>query len=479
MQFHSNPVEEHAEVPLADEGRWEQLIARWTRRADRHDRAEHDGRNACYVVSVDASVYVSGQPRGASASEDARMAEIVGLVRAQGDQIVGCETYRRARPDPRTFLGKGAAADIAARAAECGADMLVVDAELSPSQTRNLEDETGFAICDREAVILNVFARHARTRKARIQVEIAHLEYLRPRIRGLGLEMDQQAGGVVGNRGPGETASELLARRLDGRLAELRKAFARLRNVGRMQRKGRDGCKRIALVGYTNAGKTTLMNALTEAGLSARNRPFETLDTTSRCLTRHGGDVLISDTVGFIRRLPERLLASFESTLAEIVEADLLALVVDVSDPEWEHHLTITEGLLGKLGAGEIDRFYIFNKTDKLDAQMDVKPDAQLAPELLARHSQGHAHMSLSGRDSAATDRLKDKLIAAVRRDRRIRRLFVPYVASDVLSRIYGTCRVLNSEPGDAGMRLTFEGKEHIVTQILELLADRCEEVQA
>ena len=187
---------------------------------------------------------------------------------------------------------------------------------------------------------------------AKIQVEIAHLEYLRPRIRGLGLNMDQQAGGVMGNRGAGETASELLARRLDHRLADLRQGLSKLKRQGANQRKQRTACHRIVLVGYTNAGKTSLMNALSAADGSARNMPFETLDTTTRCLTRHGGDVLLSDTVGFIRNLPKRLFTSFESTLAEIVEASLIAIVIDRSDPDWELHLETTEEMLDKLHAG-------------------------------------------------------------------------------------------------------------------------------
>ena len=166
-------------------------------------------------------------------------------------------------------------------------------------------------VCDREAVILNVFLRHARTRRAKIQVEIAQLEYLRPRIRGVGLDMDQQTGGMPNARGPGETASELLARKLDDRLLQLQKTLRKLTTSSETQREKRSDCKRIVLVGYTNAGKTSLMNALASTELSARGRPFETLDTTSRCLTRHGGDVIISDTVGVIRRLPPRLLASF------------------------------------------------------------------------------------------------------------------------------------------------------------------------
>lgn len=448
MKFHSKPIAEHEQVPLPDDGRWEQLVDHWAQHQARPTKQPGDP-NACYVVSV------SAEP--SSAHTEAQLAEILGLVRAQGDEVVGWQTLTRPRPDPRTFLGRGALEQIAARATDCGADLLVVDAELSPSQTRNLEDITGFSISCREGVILNVFGRHARTRKARIQVEIAHLEYLRPRIRGLGLQMDQQVGGITRGRGPGETASELLARRLDGRLAELRKAFARLERAGQTQRKGRDGCARIVLVGYTNAGKTSLMNALTAADLSARDLPFETLDTTSRCLTRHGGDVVLSDTVGFIRRLPPRLLDSFESTLAEIREATLVGVVIDASDPEWPMHQQTTEAQLSRLGADSIPRFYVFNKMDRVTTPI-VEPWSGLDPV--------HPSMALSSRDPDAIARLRRALIQAARRDHRRTRILVPYEASEVIQRAYATCRVVKADATESGLMLTIEGRPRLVELI-------------
>jgi len=451
MKFHSKPIAEHQDVPLADDGRLEDLVAEFQARRTRPDARRSTGRHRGYVVSVG--------PREDAAFAGARLEEILALVRACGEEVVGFEALVRQRPDPRTFLGKGACEQLAARALEHGADLLVIDAELSPSQARNLEDATGLSVHDREAVILEVFERHAKTRRARIQVEIAHLEYLRPRIRGLGLELDQQAGGVVLGRGPGETASELLARRLDGRLAELRRAWARLERAGRTQRQGRSDIERIALVGYTNAGKTSLMNGLTSAGLSARDMPFETLDTTSRCLTRHGGDVVLSDTVGFIRRLPERLLASFESTLAEIREASLLAVVVDLSDPEWDRHLEITEGLVNKLGADALPRFYVFNKIDRLDAP----PPA----ERLRAAAGEHEHMTLSSHDPAAVARLRQALLDTVRGAHRRARVLVPYAAGEVNARAYATCRVLDAEATERGLVLTLEGPPHLVEAIV------------
>jgi GTP-binding protein HflX len=340
--------------------------------------------------------------------------------------------------------------------------MLVLDAELTPSQARNLEDAAGIPICDREAIILNVFLRHARTRRARIQVELAQLEYLRPRIRGVGLDMDQQTGGSARARGPGETASELLARKLDARLDALKKALRRLETSAATQRRQRSACKRIALVGYTNAGKTSLMNALTTTDLSARDRPFETLDTTSRCLTRHGGDVLVSDTVGFIRRLPERLLASFESTIAEIAEASLLVVVVDASDPERALHLSTTRTLLARARAAAVPRFYVFNKMDR--------PGAAADPREFARWSDGHPWTALSTADAGAVADLEAALLHAVRADEDELTALVPYAAAEPLALVYGKCRVLESVASNEGLTMRVRGPRSVIAHIRDLV---------
>ena len=277
MQFTSTPVELHPDVQLPDDGRLEAITTRWT---------PSDGEAACFVVSA-----------GPSLDRAPQLAEITGLTEAHGSRVVGTAILRLDRPHPKTWFGAGQCERLAASAREVGATMLVVDAQLSPSQTRNLEDATGLHVADREVIILGVFLRNARSKRSRIQVEIAQLEFLRPRIRGLGLDMDQQAGGVMNGKGAGETASELLARQLDGRLVQLRRQAERLDRSATLRRQRSEGVPRIALVGYTNAGKTSLMNALTGSELSARARPFETLDTTTRALTRHGGDVLV-DGVG-------------------------------------------------------------------------------------------------------------------------------------------------------------------------------------
>jgi GTP-binding protein HflX len=270
--------------------------------------------------------------------------------------------------------------------------------------------------------------------------------------------MDQQVGGTTGGRGPGETASELLARKLDHRLEELKKAAKKLESSARTQRQQRDSCKRLVLVGYTNAGKTSLMNALSASELSARDRPFETLDTTSRCLTRHGGEVVLSDTVGFIRRLPDRLLASFESTLAEIVEASLLVVVVDASDYERELQLQTTLHLIERMGAKDVPRFYVFNKLDRLAAPPDR--------EELARWSGGQPWVVLSSHDAVAVSELQQALIRAARRDEEALTLFVPYAASEVLGLIYGQCRVLSSEASEGGLSLRVQGPAAVMAKL-------------
>lgn len=450
MRFHSQPIPEHGEVPLADDGRWEEIVETWSEKT-----ASPTAEKAVYVVSV-------SQQRDPMVRQ-AQLAEILSLTRAEGNQVVGHEILTLTKPRPRTLIGKGTSRELAARARNLGATMLVLDAELTPSQMRNLEDEAGIPICDREGVILNVFLRHARSRHARIQVEIARLEYLRPRIRGVGLDMDQQMGGVKGSRGPGETASELLARQLDGRLAELRKANAKLQKAGDNRRQRRQDCEQIALVGYTNAGKTALMNALTEGDFSSADQPFETLDTVSRSLSRHGGGVVLSDTVGFIRRLPERLLASFESTLAEAREASLLAVVTDISDHEWQDHVRITLDLLERMGAGDIPRHFIFNKADLVET----------VPQHELREASGSSPYSLvSALDESSTTALRTTLLEKVRRHHRDISILIPYTASHILNSVYSACRVTKTRPCERGLRLNIQASEDVIRRLKKQLKE-------
>lgn len=452
MKFYSKPVAEHCEVPVADDGQLELLIDKWIQRENQpEDRSSES--NQCYVVALVGEGDAVGQ-----------LGEILSLVKTQGDDIVGSEVVRMLKHDPRTLLGKGKSMEVAERARAAGADLLVIDAELSPSQMRNLEDVTGISVCDREAVILNVFRRNARTRRARIQVEIAHLEYLRPRIRGLGLDMDQQAAGVITGRGPGETASAMLARKLDGRLLELKKGLSKIKQTASVQRAGRASCKQVALVGYTNAGKTSLMNALTGVSLSARNRPFETLDTTTRNLSCHGGQVVLSDTVGFIRRLPDRLFESFESTLDGILDASLLVIVVDVSDIEKELHLKTTLSVLKKLGADSIPKLFVFNKRDLLNEAVSNEEKERLC--------QGSRHVTVSSKDRDAVMKLRETILGMVRSDQVRTRLFVPYSAKDAFDAVYKSCRVLKTDAKEKGLLLSIEGEGYLISRIRKAISE-------
>jgi len=456
MKFESKPVKEHDEVPLADDGELENLVEHFKNRAARRE-GSHSTEGGCYVVCVGDWTE--------DYSRDAQLAEIVGLVGAQGDRVVGSETIKQRHSDPATVLRSGKAKAAAERAVGLGANMLIVDAELKPSQIRNLEDLAGMPVCDREGVILNVFLRHAKTQTARIQVEIAHLSYLKPLICGLGVDMDQQAGGIMGGRGPGETASELLARRLDKRLAEMKKALRRVQVAGESQRRRRDESKRIALVGYTNAGKTTLMNNLASTELLAQDMPFVTLDTTVRCLTRHGGDVLLSDTVGFIRRLPDRLLASFETTLAELREATLIVPVVDASDPEWEMHLETTHKMLVTLGAEKIPRHYVFSKADRLESLPSKKVIDQV--------SSGHAYQFISNHDKDAIGLLKETLLGRARADLRRTRVYVPYQATKAMELVHRSCRVIETETKPNGLLFNLEAESYVIDEIKRLGAEQ------
>lgn len=453
MKFYSQPIPEHEEVPVADQELWEQSVQTWDERDE--EAALEYPEHAVYVASI--------SEHKDPLVQQAQLQEILALAKAQGSTVMGYECLTITRLRPRTLLGKGTARALADRCRQAGAGMLVLDVELSPSQMRNLEDEAGIKVCDREAVILNVFLKNARTRRARIQTEIAQLSYLRPRIRGVGLDMDQQMGGLAGSRGPGETASELLARKLDGRLAELKKAEARLRSGEQNRRKVRENCRRVALVGYTNAGKTAWMNALTSEALSSADQPFETLDSVTRHLSRHGDRVVLSDTVGFIRRLPERLMESFESTLEEIRDATLLVFVVDISDPEWRSHLTTTEAMVERLQAGEVPRFYLFNK---LDAAPEA-PDADVLKEAVGEHPS----LLGSSRDPEFVAVARGSILAAARRDQERRTFFVPYGKSEAIKALYAECRVLETCALEEGLQLTVEGEASALRRVAGKLA--------
>ena len=299
--------------------------------------------------------------------------ELAALAETAGAAVLDGLLQRRTHPDPSTFLGKGKARELRDIVAALGADTVVADAELAPSQRRALEDVVGVKVIDRTAVILDIFSQHAKSREGKAQVELAQLEYLLPRLRGWGESMSRQAGGQVGagvgmgSRGPGETKIELDRRRIHSRMARLRKqidGFGPAREANRANR-NRNSVPSVAIAGYTNAGKSSLLNRMTRTGALVENALFATLDTAvRRTTTQDGRDYTLVDTVGFVRNLPHELVEAFRSTLEEVEQANVLVHAVDASHPDPASQLATVRNVIGELGARDIPEIVVFNKSD-------------------------------------------------------------------------------------------------------------------
>ena len=296
------------------------------------------------------------------------LAELARLLETAGGEAVFTLVQNKEAPDVRTYLGSGKVAELAFYCARNEIDLAVFDCELSPSQIRNIEEVLGdgVRVIDRSMLILDIFALHAESGEGKLQVELAQLKYTAPRLMGRGTELSRLGGGI-GTRGPGESQLETDRRHLQRRIRMLEDALAEMAANRRTQRLARDrsGLARVAIVGYTNAGKSTLLNYLTDAGILAEDQLFATLDpTTRKCQLPGGETILLTDTVGFIRNLPHHLVHAFRSTLEEAVHTDLLLILIDASDPEAESQLAVTEELLQSLGAGNKPTLYVFNKCD-------------------------------------------------------------------------------------------------------------------
>src|SRR3954447_12212112 len=302
-------------------------------------------------------------------SAEDSLAELEQLAATAGVEVLGHVSQKVSGPNAATFVGKGKVQEIRALREELAADLVLFDEELTPGQQRNLEEQLDTKILDRTGLILDIFARHARTREGRLQVELAQLEYRLPRLTRMWTHLSRQAVGGVGLRGPGETQLEVDRRRARERIARLRDELKEVhahRELYRQKRR-REGLPVVALVGYTNAGKSTLLNALADSDVLAANVLFATLDPTTRQLQLPDGqEVLLTDTVGFIQRLPTQLVAAFRATLEEIEEADLLVHVLDITHPNAEEQGQTVDKLLGELGLGDKPRLVVLNKIDRL-----------------------------------------------------------------------------------------------------------------
>lgn len=294
--------------------------------------------------------------------------EIEGLVETAGSQVVGTLAQFRDKPDPAAYIGKGKLAELKEMIGVTGADLIVFDNHLSPSQGKHIEETTKTQVVDRSEVILDIFATHARSHEAKLQVELAQLLYLRPRLTRMWTHLERIEGGIGSGKGPGEKQLETDRRLVDQRISELRRKIQAVEKRRELQVASRDEHMTVSLVGYTNAGKSTLMNALTGADVYVADKLFATLDTrTRKWRLPHWGDVLLSDTVGFIRDLPHHLVASFKSTLSEARHADLLLHVVDASHPDAGNHIETVNQVLSEMGVDSDDPLLVLNKTDLVE----------------------------------------------------------------------------------------------------------------
>ncbi len=335
---------------------------------------------------------------------EARQHEMRELCRTAGVHLVELVEQRRKRPDPRTHMGSGKLREVLVRALEQDVELLICDPDLTPSQARVLEGLTDLKVIDRTTLILDIFAQHARSADGKLQVELAQLRYRLPRMVGHGTMMSRLAGGI-GGRGPGETKLEINRRRAKDRITELERRLKKLRKQreNRRARRVRSGVPIVAIVGYTNAGKSTLLNTVTRSEVLAEDKLFATLDPTVRRMRfPEDREVVMLDTVGFIRDLPPALTQAFSATLEEVASADLLLLVYDVDDPDQDQQLTAVEGILGELGAGDVPRFRVANKCDQLE------PDHVAALQANA----GPKHFFISALDRRSTRPLMDAIEA-------------------------------------------------------------------
>ncbi|WDT92783.1 GTPase HflX [Thermoleophilum album] len=355
----------------------------------------------------------------AAAPHEPDFAELRELLRTAGVAVAGELWQRRERPDPDRYLGRGKLAELAERARELGANVIACDDELLPRQERNIEAATGLAVVDRTAIILDIFARHARTAEGKLQVELAQLEYNLARMRGLWTHLERLGGGI-GTRGPGESQIETDRRLARDRISEIKRKLAHIQRVRATMRAEREraALPTIALAGYTNAGKSTLMNALTGAGVSVRSRLFHTLDPTTRAFRIDGRTYLLTDTVGFIRKLPHQLVAAFAATLEETRRADLVLHVQDASvpEPELAAMLAAVERTLEEIGAAERPRLLVFNKIDLVSST---------ASRALRRR--WPRAVAVSAESGEGLEQLRRRIAAELARGLEAVELFLPY----------------------------------------------------
>ena len=403
-------------------------------------------------LRLERVVLVGVWTQGSVQDAENSLAELALLAETAGSEVLDAIYQRRQRPDPATYIGRGKVEGLGEIVAATGADTVICDGELAPSQLRNLEDRLKVKVVDRTALILDIFAQHAKSREGQAQVELAQLQYMKQRLRGWGGNLSRQAGGRVsggegiGGRGPGETKIETDRRRINDKIAKLRrelKAMRGTRDTKRAQRR-RHQIPAVAIAGYTNAGKSSLLNRLTNAGVLVEDSLFATLDPTTRRTTTTDGRVYtLSDTVGFVRHLPHQLVEAFRSTLEEVSDADLILHVVDGSHPDPEGQIAAVREVFAEIGADQVPELVVINKSDAAD------------PMVIARLRQREPHSVVV---SARTGEGVADVLAAVERDLPRPSVefeaLVPYGRGDLLNRLHQHGEIDVLEHTESGTRV-------------------------
>jgi GTP-binding protein HflX len=388
--------------------------------------------------------------QGSLTDAENSLRELSALAETAGSVVLDGLLQRRPHPDPSTYLGKGKAEELRAIVQSLGADTVVADTELAPSQRRALEDVVKVKVIDRTAVILDIFSQHAKSREGKAQVELAQLEYLLPRLRGWGESMSRQAGGQVGgagsgmgSRGPGETKIELDRRRIHTRMAKLRKQIVAMKPAREAKRanRRRNAVPSVAIAGYTNAGKSSLLNRITHAGLLVENALFATLDATVRkSITADGRPYTFTDTVGFVRQLPHQLIEAFRSTLEEVADADVVVHVVDASHPDPAGQIATVRDVLGDAGARDIPEIVVFNKSDL------VSEDDRLVLRGLEPNA-----VFVSARTGEGIDALLARIEDILPRPNIEVELLLPYERGDLITLLHEKNTVLSTDYEEQG----------------------------
>ncbi|AXE54705.1 GTPase HflX [Aurantimicrobium sp. MWH-Uga1] len=421
-------------------------------------------------VRLENVVLIGVYPKGQTEDGENSLRELAALCETAGARVLDGVIQMRPMPDPATYLGRGKTQELRDLVAALGADTVVADTELAPSQRRALEDEVKVKVIDRTAVILDIFSQHAKSREGKAQVELAQMQYMLPRLRGWGESMSRQAGGQVGSagagmgsRGPGETKIELDRRRINTRMAKLRKQIAAMkpaRDTKRANRK-RNAIPSVAIAGYTNAGKSSLLNRITRAGVLVENALFATLDATVRqAKTADGRNYTLVDTVGFVRNLPHQLVEAFRSTIEEVADADLIIHVVDASHPDPASQIRTVRDVIGEAGASDIPEQIVFNKSDLIDDNTrlllrGLEPSALFAS---ARTGEGINEVL-----QKIADRIPTPDVPVV--------LVIPYDRGDVVSALHAKAVIESTEYREEGTLIHARVKKSDLPQFEEFIS--------